>query len=80
MEYYQSLNFPGVISCSAVSNAYLTGKPQVSIPCAGEVFLGRSEEDEVGFTFPAKLMHDLVSWFRRYKANVSLSTSKVYVV
>ncbi|MGP3667658.1 MAG: DUF169 domain-containing protein [Candidatus Bathyarchaeota archaeon] len=53
--------FSGVISCSAISNAYLTGKPQVSIPCAGEVFLGRSEEDEVGLMFPAKLIDNLVS-------------------
>jgi len=53
--------FIGVAACSSISKAYSSGKPQLSIPCAGEVFLGRSEEDEMSIVFPAKLMENLVT-------------------
>ncbi|MCX8176532.1 MAG: DUF169 domain-containing protein [Candidatus Bathyarchaeota archaeon] len=55
------MKFAGMIACSTISNAYLTGKPQVSIPCAGEVILGRSEEDEISISFPANNMEELLS-------------------
>ena len=53
--------FIGVAACSSIPKSYLSGKPQLSIPCAGEVFLGRSEEDEMSIAFPAKLMENLMT-------------------
>lgn len=48
------MKFIGQAACSSISNAYLTGKPQISIPCSGEVLLGRTEEDEMSIAFPAE--------------------------
>jgi len=58
---FPEMTFIGAAACSSISKAHLSGKPQLSIPCAGEVFLGRSEEDEMSIAFPAKLMEDLVT-------------------
>ncbi len=54
------MKFVGQAACSSISNAYLTGKPQISIPCSGEVLLGRTEEDEMSIAFPAKDLDKLL--------------------
>jgi uncharacterized protein (DUF169 family) len=55
------MKFVGQAACSSISNAYLTGKPQISIPCSGEVLLGRTEEDEISIAFPIKDLDKLLS-------------------
>jgi len=55
------MKFVGLAACSSVSNAFLTGKPQISIPCSGEVLLGRTEEDEISIAFPAECLDKLLS-------------------
>jgi uncharacterized protein (DUF169 family) len=64
---FPETTFIGVAACSSIPKAYLSGKPQLSIPCAGEVFLGRSEEDEMSIAFPAKLMENLVTGLENTK-------------
>jgi uncharacterized protein (DUF169 family) len=53
--------FSGAAACANITKAYLTGKPQINIPCSGEVLLGRTEEDEISIAFPAKLAEHVIS-------------------
>lgn len=54
------LTFLGVAACSSITSAYLTGNPKISIPCAGELILGRTEEDEVYIAFPIEKLGDII--------------------
>jgi len=58
---FPKMKFIGLASCSSISHAYLTSEPHVSIPCGGEVLLGRTEEDEVSIAFSAKDLDGLLS-------------------
>jgi uncharacterized protein (DUF169 family) len=53
--------FSGIRACANITKAYLTGKPQINIPCAGEVIYGRTEEDEISIAFSAKLAEHVIS-------------------
>jgi len=55
------MRFVGMAACASAPSAYLIGKPQISIPCSGEVLLGRTEEDEVCIAFPANDLDKLPS-------------------
>ncbi len=55
------MKFAGLAACSFISNAYLTGKPQINIACGGEIMLGRTEENEIGIAFPTESVDKLLS-------------------
>ena len=58
-EDYEVMQFHcvGESSCSdAVARCYLTGKPQLSIPCYGERRYGHAQDDELVMALPADYM------------------------
>ena len=58
-EDYEVMNFHcvGESSCSdAIGRCYLTGKPQLSIPCYGERRYGHAQDDELVMALPAGYM------------------------
>lgn len=65
---FPETKFAGAVTCSSISSAYLSGEPQLNIPCSGEVILGRTEEDEVGIAFPAKDLEKMLEGLEGTKA------------
>ncbi|WP_243681772.1 DUF169 domain-containing protein [Vulcanisaeta souniana] len=58
----------GLISCSVVTRAYKTRKPQVKIPGSGEIaWGGRTEEDEVSITIPLEHIDKVLSGLENIK-------------
>jgi uncharacterized protein (DUF169 family) len=52
--------FLGVAACSSITTAYRSGEPVISIPCSGELILGRTEEGELSIAFPIDLLDEIV--------------------
>ncbi len=58
---FPETGFLGVASCSFITNAYKTKKPQINIPSSGEVVWGRTEEDEISIIIPTELVDKILT-------------------
>jgi uncharacterized protein (DUF169 family) len=58
---FPETGFIGLSSCSFITNAHKTRKPQINLPSSGEVAWGRTEEDEISMIIPVEHVDKILS-------------------
>ncbi|WP_054856853.1 DUF169 domain-containing protein [Vulcanisaeta sp. JCM 16159] len=76
---FPEIDVLGLISCSMVTKAYKTKKPQIKIPGSGEIAWGRTGEDEISIVIPLEHIDKVLSGLEGVKS-IYVPTTEVLVL